>query len=550
MLRRFFKRFAQSRTKESPIQGEDQRQKVMYLLFTFILIPYDGWYGLAYAKFWAYPVYRIPAVVLCSASVILFLNFIAYLFHKRTIAAKQLVTITALFVNFSIIQTGGIENTSIYWLAIVPALIFLFQGIKLGTMYNVIFLGGIIGLRVAQAKGLYQSVYTLVQFDQELSLVVCAVLLGYAAESGWDKSRRIVVQQHERLKVLLQNLPAGVIMTDDTGHVVSSNESAALLFGQPVPENASIRSFPEKFGLTLENGAPYPVSEMPTVVAIEKNLGSMKSDIFLHDKEGGERVLRVAGAPVHSQDGKVTGAVSVMTDITKEHEIDKMKSEFVSFASHQLKTPLTAIKWSLESLVGGDSGKLNATQEENAKEIDSEVQGLQRLVSDLLNVSRIETGRNFSITPAATNLRPIVEKAAHDVAAAAAKRNVSISLAGLPTPFMRLADADKIKEVILNLMSNAVKYSKDGGHVEVGAKSTSRGEALYVKDDGVGIPKAQQARVFERFFRAANVADAFEGTGLGLYIVREIVTRHGGGIWFESEEGKGTTFYLTLPKSA
>ncbi len=230
-------------------------------------------------------------------------------------------------------------------------------------------------------------------------------------------------------------------------------------------------------------------------------------------------------------------------------EVERMKSEFVSIASHQLHTPLTGIKWFVELLLKGDAGRLNAKQTESLEQVLEIDERLIQLVQDLLNVSHIETGRNFVVEKADYDLVPMFRSLKAEFVALAKKHKVTLKF-DLPKTLVLKVDADKIRQVFLNLLSNAVKYSREKGTVEVSFVEGKKGfVTLVVKDQGLGIPKHQQARLFEKFFRAENVQSSeTEGTGLGLYIAKGLVEAHGGKIWFESKEDLGTKFFVALPK--
>lgn len=235
----------------------------------------------------------------------------------------------------------------------------------------------------------------------------------------------------------------------------------------------------------------------------------------------------------------------------RSQEIDRLKSEFVSMASHQLRTPLTGIKWSSELLIKDKSGSLSERQKDYVKQIADSNERMIKLVEDLLNVSHIETGSKFIINKLPIDLVPVINSIKVELAALADLHEVSVKIS-LPAKLIFNLDAEKIRQVLQNLMSNAVKYSKAGGIVEIGIfENSDENLNLFVKDNGLGIPENQQDRMFEKFFRADNVRSSeTEGTGLGLYIAKAIVEGHGGRIWFESKKDEGTTFYIKIPKQS
>jgi len=275
---------------------------------------------------------------------------------------------------------------------------------------------------------------------------------------------------------------------------------------------------------------------------------SSVSNVFCVSKKDSEVVVSVTAAPIRNAVGKIIGAIAVFRDISRELEIDKMKSEFVSIASHQLRTPLTGIKWLVELLLMGHiPGKLNQEQKKTLNHVYESNERMIKLVNDLLDVSHIETGTKFDINLKQIDLTPIIKSIIKDEADLIKNREIKISLK-IPKQWMWKADENKIRQVMQNLTDNAIKYSKIGGSIEIGSDDNEKEVIFYVKDSGVGVPQNQQEKIFEKFFRADNVVNKKEkGTGLGLYIARAIARAHKGNLWFESEENKGSTFYFSLP---
>ncbi|MCA9385068.1 PAS domain S-box protein [Candidatus Dojkabacteria bacterium] len=280
------------------------------------------------------------------------------------------------------------------------------------------------------------------------------------------------------------------------------------------------------------------------------NVISMPEDTVLVRKDGTKLAVNDSASPVFSESGDIIGCVVVFRDTSQEREIDRMKSEFVSVASHQLKTPLTGIKWVVESLLD-DKSELTDENKALVLEIFKSNERMIDLVNDLLNVSRIESGDKFILDAKENDIISIIKQVIKDQSAFAAKENVIITLdEDIPEALVVSVDKDKILQLFNNLISNAVKYAKDEGSVKVGVDNThEKNIVITVQDDGIGIPRNQRKRIFEKFFRADNVYKSeSEGTGLGLYISRAIAEAHGGDIWFKSNEDKGSIFYISLPK--
>jgi len=238
----------------------------------------------------------------------------------------------------------------------------------------------------------------------------------------------------------------------------------------------------------------------------------------------------------------------VLHEITREKLIEQMKTEFVSLAAHQLRTPLSAVKWTLRMVLDGDLGKITKEQRDFLEKTYSSNERMINLINDLLNVARIEEGRYlYKLSP--SKIEEIVQDIINSYLEEIKRKKIQFSFQKpkekLPTVEV---DKEKIILAIQNVIDNAIRYTPKGGRVTVSLKRANMKIELSVKDTGVGIPKDQQDRVFSKFFRAANVIRLeTEGSGLGLFIAKNIIEAHGGKVWFESEENKGTTFYFTLP---
>jgi PAS domain S-box-containing protein len=241
-------------------------------------------------------------------------------------------------------------------------------------------------------------------------------------------------------------------------------------------------------------------------------------------------------------------SMAVIRDISRYKEIDKMKSEFVSVVSHQLRTPLTGIKWFTELLGKNKQQNLTDEQKEYVAQIAEGNARMVRLVDDLLNVSRMEQSDKYVIEKQEVDVLSVISKVIRGELVFAQRRGIDIRLDRRCPSVKLVIDEEKLSQVFHNIINNAIKYSLSGAVVEIGCQVKKDEIVYFVKDSGVGIPKAQQRRIFEKFFRADNVASTESGTGLGLYISKFILERHGGRLWFESEQNKGTTFYIALPK--
>ncbi|MEK7659683.1 MAG: ATP-binding protein [Patescibacteria group bacterium] len=232
----------------------------------------------------------------------------------------------------------------------------------------------------------------------------------------------------------------------------------------------------------------------------------------------------------------------------RQQSISKVKSEFISITAHQLRTPLSAMKWALHLLEEGDLGKMNKKQEEIVRRTYEENERMIQLVNDLLNVARIEEGR-FGYNFSALNINELVSSTVKEHELMASQKNIALSLSLPPEPYTIFADRERLNLALTNLIRNALNYSVKGMQVSVVMQKLKEDYIqVSVADQGLGIADEDKERIFSKFFRGANVVkQETAGSGLGLFITRNIVAQHGGSIWFESALGKGTTFFFTLP---
>jgi signal transduction histidine kinase len=249
----------------------------------------------------------------------------------------------------------------------------------------------------------------------------------------------------------------------------------------------------------------------------------------------------------------LTISTFIINGVKKIAEANIMKSEFISVISHQLCTPLSAIKWNLEVLETekeeGDN-RITSKQRIFLENIGKSNETMLKLVNDLLEVVRIDQGRSF-FAKENVSLVQLAQEVIKDLEYLRTAKKVSVNLKD-SSPLSRVyVDPKKMKIAMQNLIGNAIKYSEEGGEVNVILRMEKKKVLLIVEDHGVGIPHYQHSRVFEKFFRSNNASKyRTEGVGLGLYLVKGILKNFGGEVWFESETGKGSTFYVGLPASA
>jgi len=349
-----------------------------------------------------------------------------------------------------------------------------------------------------------------------------------------DEARKKAEEERDKTTAIIVNFADGLLVFDKEGRLSSANLQAEEFFG------IKAKNMTRKTVLEL--------AEIPNLHPLISILGAEIKGVYRKELPVKDNLtLEVSTVPMMSGQ-EVLGTFVVLHDITREKMVERIKTEFVSLAAHQLRTPLAAIKWTLRMLLDGDLGEITAEQREFIEKTYQSNERMIALINDLLDVTRIEEGR-YLYKPSFAQFESIVQFVINSLKEEVQKKGIKFEF---KKPIKKLPkvkiDVEKIRLTINNLLDNAIRYTPLGGGITVSLSRLKHEIEFSIKDTGVGIPKDQQARVFTKFFRGANVMRlATEGTGLGLFITKNIIEAHGGKIWFESEENKGTTFYFTLP---
>lgn len=355
-------------------------------------------------------------------------------------------------------------------------------------------------------------------------------------------------EQEAEAEALFTSIGDGAISTDEFGRITRVNPAAQNLLGYSEKELMGAW-FPKKIVAVGLDDAPMNLIDRPITKAFLT--GKPISDKLYYRRKNGQKVpVSINVSPI-LLDGKPLGAIEVFRDITLEQEVDRMKSEFISLASHQLRTPLSAIKTYTHMLHDGYMGELNTAQKNSLNTIIGASNRMNELISTLLNITRMESG-TIAVTPKLVRLEGVAEEVLKELALMASGKAIKLSSTCSPKSGINVTtDPLILKEVLSNLVSNAIKYTPDKGTVEVTMKLKAGNVVVEIKDSGWGIPKFSQDQIFSKFFRAHNIVKReTTGTGLGLYLVKGLVDALGGRIWFASEEGKGTSFFFSLPQKA
>lgn len=335
---------------------------------------------------------------------------------------------------------------------------------------------------------------------------------------------------------LIQSISNGVIMFDNQAKVTLANEAAMRYTGLP-KEGYDLKELTKLF------------TNINLFATIEESLDKSQS-IKIPRAQISQFWYEVAVLPVRNYNSEIIGGAIILHDITHVVEVDKAKTEFVSLASHQLRTPLSAIRWYTELLLDGTQGPLLEDQKKFLEVINESNLRMIELVGSLLNASRIELG-TFAIDPKDIDLIEISKSLIVELEPYLKEKNLKVVERYDENLRKYFGDPGLLRIIFQNLLSNAVKYSLENNTVNFSIEEGTESNMILIKvhDEGLGIPKKQQGMVFTKLFRADNVKTSVpDGNGLGLYIVKSIVEEVGGKIWLESEEDHGTTFFVHIPK--
>ena len=496
-------------------------------------------------------------------------HVVYFLFIRQFISSKSLTTATAIDLGlFSLnllilmLATGGLSSPYLpFWLLTI-----LFSA-AVGK-YAVATYTGATLIYLATAT-LLASNWT----DYALNNGVYALAVLSAGVLGWwlwrnhpdDSSSRnkAVSDLAEKLEVeqlksdiLLKSIGDGVMVVDLSGTIQLFNPPAATITGWPEDEATEI-NYKQVIELEDEDGNLLKGADDPFNIAITKKKAVKRKDVTTTNRNKKKIYLSLTVAPIFASSDHVTGAVAVFSDISKEKESARQRDEFISTASHEMRTPVAAIEGFLALAM---NPKVSTIDENAKKYIDKaheSTQHLGQLFRDLLSITKAEDGRLQS-NPKPFDLGKTIRNAIDELKFKAEEKNLELKLKNsnnvstvsnnvMPLYYVN-ADPERIREVFVNLVDNAIKFTPEG-QVTVSIDGDDRQVTVGVHDQGIGIPEHEIKHLFQKFYRVDNgKTREIGGTGLGLYLCRTIIEMYNGRIWVESEENKGSDFYFTLPR--
>lgn len=401
------------------------------------------------------------------------------------------------------------------------------------------------------------SVLLLIIFFIQNSARRRALLLANDITADLQQERNEAVATQKKDDTIFGGIAEGLMTTNKSGVITRINKAVTDTLGFSEKELVG-KKVKDVLVAYDSKGQPIPDDNRPITRTIRT--AKVIAELIKYQRKDGTMLdVQLTASPL-ILNGKVLGAIEVFRDVTKEQELERAKSEFVSLASHQLRTPLSAINWYAEMLLDGDMGKLTPDQQAQVQEIFDGNKRMVELVDSLLNVSRLEVGK-LKNEPKDISLIEIADSLQREVTESIKVKNMDLQRkiqTDLPNVY---ADPKLVRMIIQNLLTNAIKYTAPQGTVVLTMREANRGDVAEAKlpanqayifisvgDNGYGIPKAEQDKIFGKLYRADNVRKLdVEGTGLGLYIVKEVVEMLGGHIWFTSTEHVGTTFFVVIP---
>ncbi len=355
-------------------------------------------------------------------------------------------------------------------------------------------------------------------------------------EIAWNKYKKIA-ESKKTTESVVRSLSEGLVVVDTKGKVVMMNPAAEKLLGSEQKERLNK---PITTGLKDEH--------LVSLVSGSEEKGNKEIELFSKEDQT-KKTLRSSSAVIENEYGQTVGMVSVLSDITKQKELDRMKSNFVSNITHELRTPLVATQKSLALLLTKSTGAINEAQERFLVAADQNLKRLSALIDDLLDLAKLEAGR-MELKPRVVSAENIVDECAGSFKAWAESRSIRLKKKIEENIPQIKVDPGRMVQVLNNLVGNAIKYTPENGTITIDVFHEKDNNCLKfsVIDTGVGIPKEDLPKVFDKFYQAGerNLSDV-TGTGIGLSVTKEIVAAHGGKIWVESEIGEGTKFIFTIP---
>lgn len=446
-----------------------------------------------------------------------------------------------LYVNFILKNPNAVGVFAIFIFATLIVYFSFRDGVLGGYTVTTITLGYYIYLIVSLH---YKGQQFISGVDTTIALGI--VYFFISAVIGWlkqtiDKLIEREANEKRGLQTIIEQLPVGILITDDKGKITQGNKQAENILDVQIPIGFQVGS--ENLVPSTYKSQPLNPTRTPLLQVLKTGKAITYKEFILHRTNGKNRYLQVGAAPIHNRIGKIFAAALIFSDITEKKEAEERKDDFVNMASHELKTPVTSIKLYIDVLIGEIKQYHNEKANKILNNIKSQTNNLQELVNDLLDVSRLQTGK-LTFKKETFRLDTFLAETLDELRGLSDQQIIFTNKSRMVVH----ADTFRIYQVLTNLISNAIKYSSGNGDIVITLKRKDGNALVSIQDFGIGIAKNQQKKIFDRLYQVTDAKEkTFPGFGMGLYISREIIKRHHGKIWVESEKDKGSTFFFSLP---
>jgi PAS domain S-box-containing protein len=510
----------------------------------------NGLFAIAVMIIFAYGVANIVTknIWLAQIAVVLMASCAYAIYSMRRTHNITVASIVALIVLlFSGVNSflfPGEQQMGLVWMFLLPVTAFLISEGRSGLIWLAMYFATLFGMYAWHLFGMldlpYEPLTVLTVFLALLTVSMVVFMYQMLKERAEDSSAQ-QESELEKFQEAVENSTQQIIFTNAKGIVEYVNKASEEVTGYA--RNELIGKQQKIWGAQMPKEFK---QEIMSTLATDKQ--PFQADVLNRRKNGELYDATIQIFPIFDAHGKVKFFVTIEEDNTKKKEVERMKSDFVSVASHQLRTPLTGIKWFINLLLQKKAGALTPKQHEYLTKMYESNERMIELVMDLLEVSRIEATQKVQLNKKPTDISKLIDLEVKAQMLTADQQDITIITKDIPKKLILPIDKEKIIQVFRNLLDNAIKYSPEGGKIVVGCRKENGEYVFFVHDNGLGIPTSQHDQVFSRFFRGRNVLKKqIIGTGLGLYIVKTIMEEHGGHIWFESKENEGTTFFISLP---
>lgn len=479
--------------------------------------------------------------------------------HSEYASALIMTLISVVNIMLLIIGTGGFESPYFaLWLGVI-----IVAGLfgRKATVAAVVSTIAVMGLSWSGTS--FDMSFLTTHLPQIVGTLAAAGLIefifrdaGKKALKKTDDTKKLkseLDQASFKAEALVNAMTEGVVVVDGSGRITLMNSSAAFMTGWSTASALGLdyRS-PLNLGLKAHDGTVQTSDPLHQAMSTGKAVAS--NDIVLTSKEGKSILLAITATAIPTEDGKPGGGILVMRDITKQKELERQKDEFISTASHEMRTPVAAIEGYLSLAMNPKVATIDDRARKILEKAHDSTGHLGMLFRDLLSITKMEDGTK-KLPREAVNLSEMVKSVVSDMQFVAASKKLSLSVAGaapagsatIEQPLHVMANPERLREVVMNLIENAIKYTPSGS-ITVAVQGNGTEISFSVTDTGPGIAPEDQPHLFEKFYRVAKTAQTVSGTGLGLYLCRTVIESFGGHVTLSSTPGQGSTFGFVLPQ--